>query len=198
MILSSKLNLFIMSFFNKYLKAVYVIVSLVAMFFSTTAFSSDKGQADKNWIQVSSGTATWMFFDVYNARLFAQSESLPQDFLSDAEPLKLELCYLKAISTDIFIEGANKVLPKTLTATLQNEVNRLHQSYQPVEPEDCYVLEYTPQLGTQLKLNNQTVFSSQVEGFKAVYFGVWLGENPLSESLKSSLLVPLISSHIVR
>jgi len=138
------------------------------------------------------------FFDVYNARLFANKPSLPEDFLSDAEPLKLELCYLKAISANMFIEGANKVLPKTLTATLQNEVNRLHQSYQPVEPEDCYVLEYTPQSGTQLKLNNQTVFSSQVEGFKAVYFGVWLGENPLSESLKSSLLVQLISSHIVR
>jgi len=187
-----------MSFFNKYSKTVYAIVIAFSMFFSTSVLSSDKGQADKNWIQISSGTATWLFFDVYHARLFANKPSLPEDFLSDAEPLKLELCYLKAIGANIFIEGANKVLPKTLTATLQNEVNRLHQSYQPVEPEDCYVLEYTPQSGTQLKLNNQTVFSSQVEGFKAVYFGVWLGENPLSESLKSSLLVPLISSHIDR
>jgi len=165
-------------------------VAVIAMSFSTAAVSNDKGVEDENWIQVSSGTATWMFFDVYNARLFANKSVLPQDFLSDAEPLKLELCYLKAISTDIFIEGANKVLPKTLTTTLQNEVNRLHQSYQSVEPDDCYVLEYAPQTGTQLKLNNQTVFSSHVDGFKAVYFGVWLGENPLSESLKSSLLVP--------
>ena len=180
-----------MIFFNNYLKACYSIVVLVSIFFSSAALSSDNVQPDKNWTQVSSGTATWIFFDVYNARLFAKSQSLSKDFMSDDEPLKLELCYLKAISTDIFIEGANKVLPKTLTTTLQSEVNRLHESYQPVEPDDCYVLEYAPQTGTQLKLNNQTVFSSQVDGFKAVYFGVWLGENPLSESLKSSLLVPL-------
>ena len=177
-----------MTFFNNCFKAVYAIVAVFSMFFSTTVLSSDKGQADKNWIELSSATATWMFFDVYNARLFAKSPALSPDFLSDDEHLKLELCYLKAISADIFIEGANKVLPQTLTTVLQSEVNRLHQSYQPVEPEDCYVLEYAPQSGTQLKLNNQTVFSSQVDGFKAVYFGVWLGENPLSESLKSSLL----------
>jgi len=177
-----------MSLLNIKLKFHSVLVATFAMFVSANALSNNQDVADKKWMQVSSGTATWMFFDVYNATLFAKKSSLPQDFLNDAESLKLELCYLRAISTDIFIEGANEVLPTKLTTTLQNEVNRLHDAYLPVEPNDCYVLEYEPQTGTQLKLNNQTIFTSQVEGFKAVYFGVWLGENPLSESLKNSLL----------
>jgi len=60
-----------------------------------------------------------------------------------------------------------------------------------VKPGDCYVLEYQPDTGTQLKLNDQLSFETKLNGFKSVYFGIWLGQNPLSDSLKEKLLMPL-------
>ncbi|MDA3807980.1 MAG: chalcone isomerase family protein [Thiomicrorhabdus sp.] len=140
------------------------------------------------WQKVSTGTATWMWLEIYEATLYATDATLPKNFLSDEVPLKLSLCYLKPIRADIFIEGANEVLPKELTPLLRADVNRLHQVYQSVESGDCYTLEYTTHQGTALKLNGKSVFHSNQAGFKAIYFGIWLGNNPLSEVLKNRLL----------
>lgn len=177
-----------MTCLSRCFKLSYCFLALSPIFVSPSSFSDEKRVESEEWIQISNATATWMFFDVYNARLFSQQPFLSNDFLSDSQPLKLEFCYLKDLSAGVFVEGANNVLPKTLTPSLQAEVERLHESYQSVKAGDCYILEYAPEFGTQLKLNHQPLFDSQKEGFKSVYFGVWLGENPLSKSLRSNLL----------
>jgi len=64
----------------------------------------------------------------------------------------------------------------------------LHQAYQAVEKGDCYVLAYQPDQGTQLILNQQTLATLDTPNFKATYFGIWLGEQPLSTPLKNALL----------
>ncbi|BBP43173.1 chalcone isomerase family protein [Thiosulfativibrio zosterae] len=138
------------------------------------------------WQTLSQGTATWLFMDIYQAKLKSKM-SLKANFLSNEQPLQLELCYFKSISPDILIKGANEVLPDNLSVDLQAAVNGLHASYQAVEPNDCYRLSYENGI-TQLQLNEQTVFTTKTAGFKAVYFGIWLGENPLSASLKKELL----------
>lgn len=140
------------------------------------------------WQSNSTGTATWLFMDIYTAELFSQEAKLPKNFLVDGVPLRLKLCYLKSISADILIEGAQEVLPDNLSGALQKEVNRLHAAYQDVVPGDCYELAYTPESGTQLIFNGKVVFSSQEAKFKALYFGIWLGNEPLSDSLKASLI----------
>ena len=142
--------------------------------------------ASAKWQTLSQGTATWLFMDIYQAKLQSQTPLKP-DFLTNQQSLQLELCYFKSISTDIFIQGANEVLPDNLSVDLQAAVNGLHASYQAVKPNDCYRLSYENGI-TQLQLNEQTVFSTKTAGFKAVYFGIWLGKNPLSSSLKQQLL----------
>ncbi|BCN94356.1 hypothetical protein THMIRHAM_21410 [Thiomicrorhabdus immobilis] len=176
--------------------AVYFALSVFGVVFSNGCLANASDSKDVVWQEVSQGKATWLWLDVYNASLYVDGKAeranpqpkLPKDFLADSQPLKLSLCYLQAISPGLFIEGANKVLPKEMSEPLKSEVSRLHQSYQPVKPGDCYELEYTPQIGTQLKLNQIPLFTSKVGGFKALYFGIWLGENPLSEDLKNRLL----------
>ena len=148
-------------------------------------------QPSVEWQKRSQATATWLWLDIYNATLFTQPGFELTHLLADKTPLKLELCYLKAISKEDLIEGAQAVLDKNLAPQLKQEVALLHQQYVDVKPGDCYALEYTLQDGTQLKLNGQRSFKSDQQGFKAVYFGIWLGQNPLSEDLKQSLLSPL-------
>lgn len=171
--------------------SVLLSAPVLAKPLSSDQVTAPNSAAKVEWQLVSTATATWMWLDIYQASLYTAAKTLPflpRDFLSDKEPLKLTLCYLKPISSDIFIEGASEVLPKALAPSLQAEVNRLHQAYQPVEPGDCYALEYTIEQGTALKLNDKLIFNSKMPGFKAIYFGIWLGDNPLSEALKMGLL----------
>jgi len=162
---------------------VFVAVLLV----SSDVYANDKPNS-KEWYLISNATATWMWLDIYEADLYANSSKLPNDFLDDGVPLKLTLCYLRSMTPDIFIEGANQALPSDLSLQLQGEVNRLHDAYQAVNSGDCYSLVYKPNIGTQLLLNDTLVFNSKELGFKALYFGVWLGDTPLSNSLKESLV----------
>lgn len=171
----------------KYLKIVGI-----ALLSSVFILASNQAIAKENpWLKVSEGTATWLFFDIYKANLYVDKstrKSLPENFLDDSEPLKLKLCYLKEITPDIFIEGANKVLPKNISPQLKEEVERLHKAYKAVKPGDCYTLKYTPQEGTTLLLNDGPIFNSTEPGFKALYFGIWLGKTPLSDDLKARLV----------
>jgi hypothetical protein len=144
-------------------------------------------QASVIWKPVGEGVATWMFMDIYQAKLYRPEGMSKQTALHDNAPLKLEFCYYKSITPDMFIQGANEALPAQLSASLRAEVDRLHASYQAVKPNDCYTLRYENAV-TELLLNNKRVFQSSLPEFKQVYFGVWLGDNPLSEKLKASLM----------
>ncbi|MBN2646415.1 MAG: chalcone isomerase family protein [Thiotrichales bacterium] len=133
-------------------------------------------------------TATWLFIDVYKAALYAPEKVGSQQLLQETTPLNLELCYLRAISKEQFVEAASKALPEDLSPELKAAVQGLHQAYQNVEPNDCYQLRYEPQQGVQLSLNQQPLFQTATAGFKQLYFGVWLGPNALSEKVRDQLL----------
>jgi len=161
---------------------------------TTSVNESAPTDASVEWQKRSQSTATWMWLDIYNATLFTQTGFKKSKLLADDEPLKLELCYLKPIGRDDLIKGAEAVLDVNLSNELKQDVASLHKSYVDVKPGDCYVLEYGPEMGTQLKLNNKLAFSTTQKGFKSVYFGIWLGQNPLSDDLKEELLKPLEKS----
>lgn len=144
-------------------------------------------QASVTWKPVGEGVATWMFMDIYQAKLYRPEGVAKQTALTDNAPLKLELCYYKSLTPDIFVQGANESLPAQLSPALRAEVERLHASYQAVKPNDCYTLRYENSV-TELLLNQRVLFQSKLPEFKQVYFGVWLGEKPLSDKLKATLL----------
>lgn len=142
--------------------------------------------AHANLVQVGQGVARWGVFKVYNAALLTQAHTLDQALADDTQT-RLELCYVRALSVDTFIEGAQHGLPKQLSPDLHAAVARLHAAYQAVQAGDCYVLDYTPEQGTRLLLNNQELVRIATPGFKALYFGIWLGDRPLSAQLKQDL-----------
>ncbi len=98
--------------------------------------------------------------------------------LSEQTPARLELCYARDLSVENFIEGAQRGLPERLTVDLQQAVDRLHAAYKPVKQGDCYHLDFQPEQGTRLILNGKTLVQIDTPGFKALYFGIWLGKQP--------------------
>lgn len=189
----------IMGLNKKFSLGVFIGACLIL---TRPAFASTQpnvSMAEPLWQARSEATATWMWFDIYKATLLTKNTQMTKNrfnvsqLLEDEQPLKLKLCYLKSIEKTDLIKGAEAVLPAELSPDLNQAVNELHQAYENVKAGDCYALEYQPGNGTQLLLNDQLVFKTNLPGFKAVYFGIWLGENPLSDSLKTELLAPLKS-----
>ncbi|UQB42558.1 chalcone isomerase family protein [Thiomicrospira microaerophila] len=145
--------------------------------------------AQTQWQPLGEGTARWGLFKLYDATLLAPKETTRETLMADETPLKLKLCYARSLTVDNFVTGANHVLAKqTLSPALQQAVDQLHAAYQAVDKGDCYVLLHQPEQGTSLVLNDQTLTTLNTPGFKAVYFGIWLREQPLSEALKNALL----------
>ncbi len=141
--------------------------------------------------QVGAGTARWGFFKVYDAQFFTEAGVTLEQALSEQTPARLELCYARELSVENFIEGAQQGLPEFLPVELESAVGRLHAAYQPVKQGDCYHLDFQPEQGTALVLNGKTLVQIDTPDFKALYFGIWLGKQPLSEPLKRSLIAGL-------
>ncbi|MDX1353004.1 MAG: chalcone isomerase family protein [Thiomicrorhabdus sp.] len=193
---------------NRLASAKCVCIAFFMGFYSASSFASENIRfADKvenqsnnilqpqtNWLEYSQGMVRWMWFDVYQAKLFIEEDSPIKSFsanelLSEKMPLKLELCYKRKVTAQQFIEGAEHVLPKDLSGQLKEQVERLHSQYQNVKEGDCYALVYLPEnQQTQLKFNHQLVFQTNTKHFKALYFGIWIGDKPLSSRLKTTLL----------
>lgn len=110
----------------------------------------------------------------------------------DDVPRRLELSYFWSIAGSDFAKAANQLLARELTATqlasLRPRIDELHGAYRDVQPDDRYSLTYLPDVGTQLRLNNELLASIPGNDFAEAYFGIWLGEQPLDEGLRDELL----------
>ncbi len=161
-------------------------------------------QANHQWQLYSEATAKWLWLDVYKAELYLSKtgetksdeinlnqNNVQQSLLQDKFPLKLKLCYQQSLSAEQIIQAAEKVLPELdEQSELYRAVSDLHRNYQNVSLGDCYALKHEMDGSTSLLLNGDKKFSTQIKDFKKLYFGIWLGDNPLSEDVKKSLLMP--------
>ncbi len=143
--------------------------------------------ASADLTQVGQGEARWGPFKVYSATFFTPAGVTLEEALSEQTPARLELCYARSLTVENFVEGAQQALPESVSAELQQAVNRLHAAYQPVKQGDCYQLDFQPEQGTGLLLNGRELVRIKTVKFKALYFGIWLGDSPLSVQLKRDL-----------
>lgn len=132
-----------------------------------------------------------IIFKGYVAALYLGEGVRPEDVLTNV-PKRLELQYFWAIKGTAFGKAANKILEQNFSsehlAILRARLQRLDALYENVHPGDRYSLTYLPGVGTELALNGTPKGMIEGADFAAAYFAIWLGENPLDDSLKSQLL----------
>ena len=143
------------------------------------------------------GTATYLWFDVYDAALYAPENIKPAQILSQETPRVLVLKYHHAVTVKDIEKASWQTLDKQLTPSerqsIKPQVDALQSSMKNVSPGDQYTLTWQPVNAQKkpeltLKLNDKIVFKSDNARLAATYFGIWLGKPPLSQSLKRSLL----------
>ena len=140
-----------------------------------------------------SGEAHYMgFVEVYEAALYGKRGVAAEQLLRRDVPMCLRLDYQRAIGREDIVKAAETVLKRQNEASalepLRARIDRFHAAYVDVGDDDHYVLCYAPDAGSELALNGKTVVRIKGRDFAAHYFALWLGEQPLSESLKEALL----------
>ena len=132
-----------------------------------------------------------VFAKIYVAA-FYMPEDIPSKLALSDVPKRLEVEYLRTIPAKDFGVATNKKVSENVDKqTYQQLQPRLeyHNSlYQDVQPGDRYALTYVPGKGTQLTFNGQPRGTVEGADFAAALFSIWLGPNPISDSLKKDLL----------
>jgi len=126
---------------------------------------------------------------------FYQQESRPLESSPIAQRLEIE--YFWDIPADEFqkatVEGIRRNTNAASFETLRAQIDTFNKFYRDIQSGDRYSLTYLPDRGTELALNGKPLGMMQGEAFATALFGIWLGEQPLDESLKSKLLGEEIS-----
>lgn len=113
------------------------------------------------------------------------------DVLADV-PRRLEIEYFWALGADQFaqatIEGISRNTDPAAFEKLRERIYQLNALYEDVEPGDRYALTYLPGVGTELALNDRRLGVIEGADFSEALFGIWIGDQPLDESLRTQLV----------
>ena len=130
---------------------------------------------------------------VCDVALYLPDGTTGAEALADV-PRRLAFHYHVSIRAAELAEAAEHHLaenvPAAELARLRPRVDELHRLYRDVKKGDGYWLTYVPGRGTELALNGVPLGIVEGADFAAAYFRIWLGERPVSESLRKSLLGP--------
>lgn len=133
----------------------------------------------------------WKIVKVSVAALYLGEGISPDTVLADV-PKRLEIEYFHAISGRDFAKLTEKLLRENVDTvalrSLQPRIDRLNALYVDVKPGDRYALTYLPGRGTILSLNGTEIGAIEGKDFGSAVFAMWLGQRPLSDSLKKELL----------
>ena len=129
---------------------------------------------------------------VYDAALYAPLQNTTKNILDAATPKRLEILYHRPIEAKLMVEAAQRMLERQHgTHTLerwQPSIDRLHAAYRDVAAGDRFALAMSPERGLWLEYNGRELVSIEDPEFGRLYFGIWLGDQPLSAGLRDALL----------
>lgn len=132
------------------------------------------------------------FFKLYDAALYAPSAASVTQVLQAETPIRLQFRYLREIEKSIILKSADTMLAKNLSDAeldgIQDRIDQLNVAYTTVRDGDRSSLTYEPDVGTTLRINDEPVVTIAGDDFARLYFKIWLGDQPISQSLRAALL----------
>jgi hypothetical protein len=137
------------------------------------------------------GILRWLFFNVYVAALYLPTDVPSRNVLDDV-PKVMEFHYFSDMKAEQFAESGEHLLLRNVSTEelkrISIKLNEINAMYRDVKKGDSYSLRYVPGSGTELALNGEVLGRISGYDFAAVYYRIWLGDNPVDKDLKSKLL----------
>lgn len=137
-----------------------------------------------------------VFFKVYVAALYlAEKKSAAEAVLADPGPKRLALHIRRELSAEQLLDALNDGLKANNTpaelAPLEarlKDFDNIMTSVGKASPGNLITLDFIPGSGTRVQLNGQTKGNIEGEDFNKALLKIWLGNNPVQDSLKKALL----------
>jgi hypothetical protein len=134
------------------------------------------------------------FFDIYVAALYLQQKSNQQSvILNNQEPARVEMRILYSeVAQEKIIEGWNEGfvanLSKSQLTQLADRLRQFNGWFETLHEGEMIELDYFPDKGTRVKIKGIEKGIIPGADFFQALLSVWLGDKPVTKSLKSSLL----------
>ena len=131
------------------------------------------------------------WIDLFSVQLFDEPGRRAEAILGPV-PKRLRIRYYRDFSAEAFARvtraGIAGNYPAEQMGALEQSIARFNALYRPVRKGDVYEVVYSPELGTELLLNGQTLGSVEGEAFAEAFFSIWLGRVPIDGRLRAALL----------
>jgi len=134
------------------------------------------------------------FMDIYIGALYLPaSKSDSAAILADTGATSVLMHFLyKEVGKDKIVEGWNDGLRENISSSeFQAMAERLEQFnalFKTVRKGDVIRIDYSPDAGTEVRINNEWRGSVKGNDFFRALLSIWLGEHPVSRSLKNEML----------
>jgi len=140
------------------------------------------------------GVREKMWIDVYVAGLYLPAKSSnATEIVQGDNPAAMRLHIVSGmVNSENMSESVHEGFEKSTAgavAPLKDKIEAFINVFaEPIKVDDVFKLIYIP--GEGVKIYKNDVYKSTVSGldFKKALFGIWLGENPVSSSLKKGML----------
>jgi len=180
-----------------------LLLCLSAQAFAGTVTVSGVGLDDKisvnkkNLVLNGAGLRTRLIFDVYVGALYLPRKmSTPEGIFTDKGPKRVALHMLRHLSASEFMDAFNKAINANHTpeeyAPLAARLLRFGQAFHDVGDVDkgsIVTLDFIQENGvTVLTVNGKEITRIEGEDFYIALLKIWLGKNPVQDSLKEEML----------
>jgi hypothetical protein len=130
-------------------------------------------------------------FKVYAAALYLPADA-DAAAMGDHIPRHLEIAYLRPLTAEDLVRSGDTFLRRNATAAeyarIREDLARINAWYEDVDAGDRYALAYMPGEGTTLLRNGIVQGAIPGAEFARIYFRIWLGDDPVSATVRDSLL----------
>ncbi len=140
------------------------------------------------------GVREKFFFDIYVAALYLPRRSADAGrILASGEPWRMVMHFLyrkvaRGKLADAWEEGFAANLPPERLAYLRPRLDRFKSLFPDLKRGQEVVLDHLPGEGVRVYLDGRELGRIDGDDFAAALLSVWLGERPVTDSLKAALL----------
>lgn len=140
------------------------------------------------------GIRTKMFFDIYVAQLYMEKPAASAAEVIAAEGKKRMIMHFlyKEVTKDKLVEAWNDGFKGNTgsedLARLQERIDQFNALFEDVKKGDVIVLDFAPATGTAVTVKGLQKGVIPGKDFNDAMLKIWLGDAPVTESLKKELL----------
>jgi len=156
------------------------------------SYEEDIGEKDPLKIKLlGAGLARFMVYKIIAVGLYVEEEASSIDVNNDIYK-RIDVEYFSKVSRKNLIKTTNKGISDNVNHTvlkeLQERIDQVNSYFEDVEAGDRYTFSYRPGVGTEIALNGKSLGTIEGIDFANALFSIYIGNKPIDERIKRSLL----------